>query len=143
MNPSRENRLTILVVDDEKNYRIVLARLFESVGYRVLLAESAAAAMALLRREPVALILSDQRMSGLHGLGFCAQVRQEIGPIPCILFTADAARISREEMLGCGVADCLSKPFDNRVILKMVAEALHGARSAGSPASPACPVTAP
>jgi len=143
MNPPRENRFTILVVDDEKNYRIVLARLFGNVGYRVLLAESAVTAMSMLQQETVSLILTDQHMSGQNGLDFCEQVRREIGSIPCILFTANAARIPREQMLRCGVAGCLNKPFDNRLILKMVAETLSGLSEAGSQTSPDCAAAAP
>lgn len=117
--------LTIMVVEDEKNYRIVLARLFEKEGYRVLLADSPSSAMNLMRQYEVALILTDQRLPGNGGLLFCAMARAEFGDIPCLLFTANATRITRDDLSRAGVISCLSKPFDNQHMLKIVAEALQ------------------
>lgn len=57
----------ILVVDDEKNYRIVLSRILEEAGHRVSLAENPFAALELLSHEGVALILSDLRMPHMDG----------------------------------------------------------------------------
>lgn len=121
MSKSDQGQQTILVVDDEKNYRFVLARLFESVGHRVLLADGPETAMSLLQREKVSLILSDVRMSGMDGLSFCERVQREIGRIPCIVFTAEASKMTRDTLARAGVRCCLDKPFDNRVVLNMVA----------------------
>ena len=117
--------LTIMVVDDEKNYRIVLARLFEKEGYRVLLADCPSSAMNLMRQNEVALILTDQCLPGNGGLLFCAMAREEFGDIPCLLFTANATRITRNDLSRAGVVSCLSKPFDNQHMLKVVADALQ------------------
>ena len=124
MNKPSHERQKILVVDDEKNYRIVLARLFERVGYRVLLAESAETAMILLRNENVALILTDLQMYGMNGLDFCQRVRSEIGDIPMIAFTAEASRYGCDAMANAGVLACLDKPFDNQAIVTLVDDIL-------------------
>lgn len=112
----------ILVVDDEKNYRVVLARLFEEVGYQVLLAESPESAMTLLQNEKVSLLLTDLQMARMNGLAFCQRARCEIGDIPMIVFTAHASSFGREALNNAVVLTCLDKPFDNQVILNLVAD---------------------
>ena len=124
MNKPSHERQKILVVDDEKNYRIVFARLFEGVGYQVVLADSAESAMVLLRNEKVSLLLTDLQMYGMNGLDFCQRVRSEIGDIPTIVFSADASRLDYDSMSNAGILACLDKPFNNRVILTMVDDIL-------------------
>ena len=50
---------SILVVDNEKNYRIVLSRILEGAGYLVLSADGPQSALELLCEQPVALIMTD------------------------------------------------------------------------------------
>jgi len=117
-----QEKKKILVVDDEKNYRIVLARLFEGVGYQVLLADSPESAMTVLQNEKVSLILTDLQMASRNGLAFCQRVRSEIGNIPTIVFTADNSSTGYDAMIDAGVLNCLDKPFDNQFILNLVAD---------------------
>lgn len=124
MNKPNHEGQKILVVDDEKNYRIVLARLFEGAGYQAFLADSAGAAMILLQNEKISLVLTDLQMSGLNGLDFCQKVRGEFGEIPMIVFTADASGFGYDAMSNAGVRACLDKPFDNQVILTLVDDIL-------------------
>ena len=121
---SIQKKKKILVVDDEKNYRFVLSRIFEGAGYQGMLADSAESAMGILQKENVSLILTDLRMAHMNGLGFCQKVRCEIGEIPTLVFTADASSLGRDEMSSAGVLSCLDKPFDNQVILDLVADIL-------------------
>jgi len=122
MSKLKQEIQKILVVDDEKNYRIILARLFEGVGYQVLLADSPESAMTLLQNEKVSLLLTDLQMARMNGLAFCQRVRSEIGDIPTIVFTANASSFGREALNNAGVLTCLDKPFDNQVILNLVAD---------------------
>ena len=114
----------ILVVDDEKNYRIILSRLLEGNGYQVLSADSPEAAMRILRQEQVSLILSDLRMKNVDGLNFCRQVFAEIGQIPCVVFTAYATEYCKNEIMNAGILDCLVKPFRNQDVLQLVNDLL-------------------
>jgi len=108
MSSLSQEKQKILVVDDEKNYRIVLARLFEGVGCQVLLADSPESAMTLLQNEKVSLLLTDLQMAGKNDLDFCQRVRSEIGDIPTIVFTADASSIGCDAMINAGVLNCLA-----------------------------------
>jgi len=118
----------ILVVDDEKNYRTVLAQLLEGEGYRVSTAENPYAALELLARESVALILSDLRMPRMDGMAFLQQVQEEVGDVPFVILTAFATVETALAAMKAGAFDYLLKPFNNEEILRTVEKALAYAR---------------
>lgn len=125
MNLIDTTNLPILVVDDEKNYRIILSRILVGAGYRVLTADRPQAAMKLLREQPVALILSDMRMPEIDGLELCRSVSRDIGSIPFILFSAFISACCRQEIDATVNAwGSLSKPFDNQDVLTLVEKVL-------------------
>lgn len=67
--PERLCAPAILVVDDEPEVRAVVAEFLEDFGYRVLLADSAGQALALLRDTPsIELLLTDIRMPEMSGI---------------------------------------------------------------------------
>ncbi len=118
----------ILVVDDEKNYRTILAQLLEGEGYRVSTAENPFAALELLARESVALILSDLRMPRMDGMAFLQQVREDVGEVPFVILTAFATVETALAAMKAGAFDYLLKPFNNEEILQTVEKALAYAR---------------
>jgi len=118
----------ILVVDDEKNYRTILAQLLEGEGYRVSVAENPFAALELLGRESVSLILSDLRMPRMDGMAFLQQVREDVGDVPFMILTAFATVETALAAMKAGAFDYLLKPFNNEDILLTVAKALAYAR---------------
>ena len=118
----------ILIVDDEKNYRIVLTRLLEEAGHRVTAAENPFAALELLQRETVALILSDLRMPKMDGMEFFRRVREQYEDVPFIILTAFATVETALQAMKAGAFDYLTKPFKNEEILLAAAKALDYAR---------------
>jgi two-component system NtrC family response regulator len=118
----------ILVVDDEKNYRIVLSRILEEAGHRVSVAENPFAALELLSHEGVALILSDLRMPHMDGMAFYQRVREGVGDVPFIVMTAYATVETALQAMKAGAFDYLMKPFQNEEILVIVEKALTFAR---------------
>ena len=118
----------ILVVDDEKNYRTVLAQLLEDAGHRVSTADNPFAGLELLGRESVALILSDLRMPRMDGLTFLEEVRREVGEVPFVVLTAFATVETALTAMKAGAFDYLLKPCKNDEILLVVEKALEDAR---------------
>lgn len=114
----------ILIVDDEKNYRIVLSQLLESAGHQVSTAPNPYAALELLSRKQVTLIISDLKMPRMSGIELLRQVHDEIGNIPFIMITAFATVKTALEAMKIGAFDYLLKPFDNEEILLTVEKAL-------------------
>ncbi|MDA3902123.1 MAG: sigma-54 dependent transcriptional regulator [Desulfuromusa sp.] len=118
----------ILIVDDEKNYRIVLSKLLSDAGHTVSLAENPFAALDLLTREEVSLILSDLRMPNMDGMELHQRVLEEYGDIPFIIMTAFATVETALQAIKAGAFDYLMKPFKNEEILVVVDKALNLAR---------------
>ncbi|WP_029911379.1 sigma-54-dependent transcriptional regulator [Pelobacter seleniigenes] len=118
----------ILLVDDEKNYRIILTRLLEAAGHRVSAVENPFAALELLQREDVALILSDLRMPKMDGMEFFQAVREQHEQLPFIILTAFATVETALQAIKSGAFDYLTKPFKNEEILVVVEKALDYSR---------------
>ena len=88
---------TLLCVDDEPNILSSLRRLFRPCGYRVLVAESGAQGLDILRSEPVDLVISDMRMPHMDGAQFLAAVRAEWPDVMRFLLTGYADMASAIE----------------------------------------------
>ena len=67
---------TILIVDDQESVRDMMLTFLGRQAYRVLAAESAPAALELLAREPVDVIITDERMPGMTGTELLARTRR-------------------------------------------------------------------
>lgn len=80
----------ILLVDDDNEFRTVMALALESFGYAVIAVADGKAAFDVLRDERPDAIISDLHMPLLDGLTFCRQVRSETGlaEIPFIILSA-------------------------------------------------------
>src|SRR5512137_1304945 len=102
----------ILVVDDERSMRELLAIVLRREGYEVLLAETGKAAVSMLEREPVDLLISDIKMPDLSGVEVLRAAKQIDKDILGIMITAFASTESAVEALRIGAYDYLSKPFD-------------------------------
>ena len=103
----------ILVVDDEANIRKVLRALLEQRGYAVWEAKDGIEALALIGKQPVHTIITDQRMPRLDGLGLLKACLEKYPDIPVIIITAHenvetAVRsydIFLRDRAGCYIAD--------------------------------------
>lgn len=101
----------ILVVDDEHTMRDFLAASMAD-RYRIYTAEHGEAAMALLRRKTVDLVLSDVQMPGGDGLKLLADVQAELPQPPLmIMMTAFGTIKEAIEATKRGAVDYLTKPF--------------------------------
>ena len=100
----------ILVVDDEELNREYLSELLEEKGYRVETAEDGFAALALLRREPFDLLVTDLNMPRLDGLGLLKRIAEEQITVTSILITAFGSIDAAVEALKLGAVDFLEKP---------------------------------
>ena len=121
-------RSTILVADDERSMREMLAIVLQREGHRVLLAEGGRAAIELLKREPVDLLVSDIRMPNMSGVDVLREAKQADPDMIGIMITAFASTESAVEALRLGAHDYLSKPFDVSELRAKVRKALEHRR---------------
>jgi two-component system OmpR family response regulator len=118
----------VLVVDDHREIRDLLARYLTKQGLRVSTAESAAAARRLLQASAPDLVVLDIMMPGEDGLALCRHLRAT-RELPIILLTALAEDTDRIIGLEIGADDYLAKPFNPRELLARIKAVLRRARA--------------
>jgi DNA-binding response OmpR family regulator len=114
----------VLVVDDEAKIRELVSSYLEKSGYRALAAGTGKEALALLEREPVALLLLDLMLPDLSGEELCAKIRA-VSELPVIMMTARAGEESIIHGLSLGADDYVTKPFSPRELMARVGAALR------------------
>lgn len=105
----------ILVVDDSRAQRLLVASSLRSGGFNVLQAASGAEALAICAGVEVDLVLSDWMMPGMNGIEFCRALRGQSREryIYFILLTAKSDKAAVAEGLEVGADDFLAKPVDS------------------------------
>jgi CheY-like chemotaxis protein len=79
---------SILIVEDDANYREILKRKFESEGYEVLEASDGQEAIGIISRRDISLILLDLLMPGMDGVTFYFHMQNTVKKnIPTIILT--------------------------------------------------------
>src|SRR4051812_6951412 len=109
----------VLVVDDNKVSRLLLARGLEQQGHRVTFAENGRLALDLLHNQPFDLVLLDVMMPEVDGEQVLAQLTQapDLRDIPVIMISASDEMDSVVRCIELGAEDFLSKPL-NAVLLR-------------------------
>jgi two-component system response regulator PilR (NtrC family) len=126
--PADRRAPRILVVDDERSMRELLAIVLRREGYEVLLAESGRAAIAALEREPIDLLISDIKMPDLSGVEVLRAAKRIDQDILGIMITAFASTETAVEAMRLGACDYLSKPFDVDLLKMKVREKIENRR---------------
>ena len=81
------NDITILCVDDEEIPRTLRKFILQKKGYRVLTATSGSEALAMLDKEGVNLVLSDQIMPGMTGTELTKRIKEAYPSMPIVLIS--------------------------------------------------------
>ncbi|MES2989653.1 MAG: response regulator [Pseudomonadota bacterium] len=115
---------TLLVVDDDRDIRMLLANSLGARGYRVETASNARDMDQILARTAVDLIILDVMMPGEDGLSACRRIAQKDGP-EIVLLSALGEEQDRILGLEVGAGHYLSKPCSPREILATVRAALR------------------
>jgi len=114
--------MKILIVDDEKSICDLLEIVFKRDGYQVRTASSGHAALHLLSKEPVDLIISDIKMPGLTGLELLKEVRLLMPDAVFIFMTAFASTSTAIQALRLGANNYIIKTDNFVDELKVVVE---------------------
>jgi len=112
----------VLVVDDERSMRELLAIVLKREGYDVVLAESGKTAVAALERGPFDLLISDIKMPDMSGVDVLRAAKRIDADILGIMITAFASTETAIEAMRLGACDYLSKPFDIDLLKMKVRE---------------------
>jgi two-component system response regulator PilR (NtrC family) len=123
--PAEQRPPRILVVDDERSMRELLAIVLRREGYDVLLAENGKSAIATLEKEPVDILISDIKMPDLSGVDVLRAAKRIDQDILGIMITAFASTETAVEAMRLGACDYLSKPFDVDLLRMKVREKIE------------------
>jgi PAS domain S-box-containing protein len=112
----------VLVVDDQRDSREVLAMLLEQRGANVIHADSADAALQALRQSPASLMIADIGMPQVDGYELIRRVRALGNAMPAIAVTAYARPADRDRAMAAGFTAYCPKPIDGPQLLATVHE---------------------
>ena len=116
---------TILIVDDEPNYQIVLSEILKDDGYEVFTANSGLTGLPIVYSTDLDLVLTDMKMPGMDGLAFLEKIKEYNKELPVILITAYAEVEKAVEAMRLGAFTYLAKPFSNQQLLASVRKAIE------------------
>jgi signal transduction histidine kinase/ActR/RegA family two-component response regulator len=125
----------ILVVDDERDAREMVAEVLEQAGASVTVAASARDALAVLDGGAVDLVVSDIGMPDQDGYKLIEQIRARAtgARIPAVALTAYAREQERARALAAGFQAHAAKPVDLDVLLRMISELINRGAASEAP----------
>ena len=126
----------VLVVDDDRRLRELLARFLSEHGYRVTTAASAAEARAKSESLVFDALVLDVMMPGESGFDFARRLRAT-SRVPILMLTARAEPADRVTGLELGADDYLPKPFEPRELILRLGNILRRAPAEEAPAAAA------
>lgn len=120
---------TILLAEDSVLMRSLVCDMLRPAGQFVVLeAGDGAEALAILRRQPVALVLSDWNMQPMNGLQLLHAMREDpaLAAIPFVMMTGEQTPHTVTHAVAAGVAGFLTKPFGREQLAKTITRVITG-----------------
>lgn len=124
-----EKNAHILIIDDEKNYLLVLQTLLEDGGYTVTALSDPETALAFLQESEVDVVVTDMKMPRITGLDVLERVKKQWPYIPVLIMTAFGTIESAVETMKYGAFDYITKPFSNDELLLSIHNAVELAQA--------------
>jgi CheY-like chemotaxis protein len=119
---------SVLVADDAFVVRELQRSILEQAGYRVLLADDGHAALGLLTRERVDLVLTDVDMPGMNGFDLTRAIRAhpDLQNLPVVILTSRSSAEDHQEGLDAGADAYIVKESFGEAVLLAAVERLLG-----------------
>ncbi|MDD5016928.1 MAG: response regulator transcription factor [Eubacteriales bacterium] len=120
----------VMIVDDEPNILELLEYNLKKEGYEVIRADTGEMAVSLLAQKKPDIVLLDQMLPGLDGLGVLKKIRSadDFNDMPVIMVTAKSEEIDKIIGLELGADDYITKPFSPRELVARVKAQLRRAK---------------
>lgn len=122
-----EKPISLLIVDDDREIRELLAEMLGKFGFKVILAADGIEMFYQLDKHIIDLIVLDVMMPGDDGFVLCRKLRAK-SSIPIIMLTAIGEETDRIVGLECGADDYLAKPFSVRELVARIKAILRRAK---------------
>jgi two-component system OmpR family response regulator len=131
-----ETQPHILVADDDREIRDLLARFLAKHGLRVTTAKDGAEMERALADWAIDLVVLDLMMPGEDGLSLTRRLRGQGASVPIVMLTAMGEDTDRIIGLEMGADDYVAKPFNPRELLARIKAVLRRAQAPQAPAAP-------
>jgi two-component system response regulator GlrR len=115
----------VLLVDDDKDLLQLIAMRLSAAGYEVTAVESGEAALASLAVARPQTVITDLRMHGMDGMALFDAIHRDSPSLPVVILTAHGTIPEAVSATRRGVFSFLTKPFEPKVLLDTVAEAMR------------------
>jgi DNA-binding NtrC family response regulator len=119
-----EHVSSILVVDDEEEFRNILSHILEREGFKVVTARDGEQALQKICLDPPDAVLLDVCMPGLNGMEVLKKIKEIGDDLPVVLVTAYTDIHQAVTAMKEGAYDYLAKPFDNHEVVWITRRAL-------------------
>ena len=115
----------VLLVDDDKDLLQLIAMRLTASGYGVTAVESGEAALASLAVARPQVVVTDLRMHGMDGMALFDAIHRDSPSLPVVILTAHGTIPEAVTATRRGVFSFLTKPFEPKVLLDTVADAMR------------------
>ncbi len=117
---------TILAVDDSTSLRQMLSHTLQASGFEVLQAHDGLDALEQLQARPADLVITDQNMPRLDGLGLTRALRADPRwhRLPVLILTTDSDSTLKAAAREAGATGWLAKPFDPVRLVAVIGQVL-------------------
>jgi len=116
---------TILVVDDEPNYLVVLSELLKEEGFEVVTAQRGEDGLKVVEETDLDLVITDMRMPGMDGLELLKAIKSFNKDLPVVMITAFGEVEKAVVAMKAGAYNYLAKPFNNDELLLNIRKAIE------------------
>ena len=120
----------ILVVDDDKNTRLLFRAVLEGAGYTVTTAEDGVKALSVMDRAHVDLVVLDIMMPNMDGYEFTRLLRESQNNLPILMVSAKQLPADKHKGFLAGTDDYMTKPIDDEEMIYRVKALLRRAKIA-------------
>jgi len=119
---------TIMIVDDETNYLVVLEALLGPEGYEIVTSARAYDALETVRDSDLDLVIADMKMPGMNGMELLEECKKIKPELPVIIMTAYGTIETAVEAMKKHAYDYITKPFQNEQLKLTIKKALKNYR---------------
>jgi DNA-binding response OmpR family regulator len=117
---STENKIRLLLVDDEDGFVTVLSKRMSKRGFTVSVANSGAEAIQILRKRDFDVVVLDLKMEDIDGIEVLRIFKKMVPDLPVIMLTGHGSEEASREGLKLGAADYLTKPCELEELISKI-----------------------
>jgi CheY-like chemotaxis protein/glycine cleavage system H lipoate-binding protein len=130
-----ENKVGILVVDDEQIVLDSIAKHLKHLDCRLEMVRSAQEALDIFEAGGIDIVLTDLMMPDIDGLELMQMMREKRPDVPVVMITGYATVSTALQATHLGAFDYVAKPFSKKEFLRVIDRAIELVQSGGTPAT--------